>query len=762
MARTLTNSKESATRKKIDNALFNLGWCIDEYNEKCNVYTERAKTVEQHNKFKGREPDYVLYRNGTEEPIAIIEAKKSGQNLQDAITQGVESYAKPLGVHIVFATDGSIVQTHDIRSNAPLRIDGEVVTDFLSEKELLKFVEEGAERFTEQKVSHTKRELIGVFSEANDLLRKEGIREGVERFTEFSNLLFLKLISELERERERNGEPRILEERYCWDSFSKREPPDMMDYINDTILPKLQKEYNHSGDVFQKSLLIQKPETLKRIVDKLSPLQLMNTDSDIKGDAFEYFLKNSVTVGNDLGEYYTPRHIVRLVVDLVDPLFEETIYDPCCGTGGFLIQAFRQVRRKIKPTKKNMEFLQEKTIYGSELTGTAKIAKLNMILIGDGHNNIKQQDSLEHRISEKFDVVLTNFPFSQKTDYSHLYGFDSESANPVFLQHIIDALKDGGRAGIVVPEGLLFDERSECVKVRQILVQTCNLVAVIKLHGFVFKPYTGQPTSILIFEKGTPTKRTWFFDVREDGFKKTSSKGGRDPIKKDDLILLRKIWSTKEDSENSFSVDAKAIAANKYKLSMDSFLKKAEGGEGFEKLGDVCDVLIGGTPSRKELRYWNGDKPWVKISDMTSMYITDTAEKINEKAVEESSVKLLKKGTVLFSFKLTVGRVAIAGCDLYTNEAIAGIIPKDGRVLPKYLYFLLPHIDYTAYMQSATKGKTLNKDIIQQVKIPVPSLKEQQELIDTMEKEEEEKSKLNKMIQNVEERKKVLLSKWII
>jgi len=762
MTRKLTKSKESATRKKIDNALSNLRWCIDEYSPKCNVFTERAKTVEQQKKLNGKEPDYVLYKSGTDEPIGIIEAKKPNQNLYDALTQGIELYAKPLGIHIVFSTDGSIVQTHDIRSNAPLRIDGEIITDFLSEKELFKFIEEGAERFTEQKVSHTKRELITIFSEANDLLRKEGIREGMERFTEFSNLLFLKLISELEKDREENGEARTLEERYCWDSFSKRDPQDMMDYINDTIFPKLRTDYNHSGDVFQEHLLIQKPDTLKRIVDKLSPLQLMNTDSDIKGDAFEYFLKNSVTVGNDLGEYYTPRHIVRLVVDLVDPLFEDTVYDPCCGTGGFLIQAFRHIRRKIKPTKKNIAFLKEKTIFGNELTGTAKIAKLNMILIGDGHNNIKQQDSLGNPASGDFDVVLTNFPFSQKTDYSQLYGFESESANPIFLKHVIDALKKGGKAGIVVPEGLLFDERSECVKIRQILMQTCNLTAIIKLHGFVFKPYTGQPTSILLFEKGTPTKKTWFFDVQQDGFKQSSSKNGRDPIKEDDLVLLRQIWSTKEDSDRSLTVDANAIASNKFKLSMDNYAKtawKKDGGKmEREKLGSVCDIRIGGTPSRKNMRYWGGENCWVKISDMDGGTIMDTPEKITDDGVENSNVKLLPKGTVLFSFKLTVGKMAIAGRDLYTNEAIAGLVPKDGRVLPKFIYYVMPRLDYKPYMQRATKGNTLNKDIMQEVLIPLPSIKEQEKFIRLMDDKEVERKKLHSSIDKVSSQEDSLVS----
>ena len=231
-------------------------------------------------------------------------------------------------------------------------------------------------------------------------------------------------------------------------------------------------------------------------MDKLSTLTLLNADSDIKGDAFEYFLKNSITVGNDLGEYFTPRHIVRLVVELVDPRFGETIYDPCCGTGGFLIYAFEHIKKKVLPSNEVLNTLKNHTVFGRELTGTAKIAKMNMILTGDGHTNIVQTDSLRHPVKDKYDVVLTNYPFSQKTDWASYYNLRNHDANPVFLKHIIDALKPGGRAGVVVPDGLLFGEGTQYVRVRQMLLSECEVKAVIKLHNYVFKPYAGQPTSV--------------------------------------------------------------------------------------------------------------------------------------------------------------------------------------------------------------------------------------------------------------------------
>ena len=182
----------------------------------------------------------------------------------------------------------------------------------------------------------------------------------IERFSEFSNLLFLKLISEIENRREEEGRNRSLEARYCWDAFAQKPQEEMLDYINDTVLPRLVNSYNHSGEVFQSRLLIVNPSTLHAIIEKLSPLSLLDTESDVKGDAFEYFLKYSITVGNDLGEYFTPRHIVKLMVELIDPAYGETVYDPCCGTGGFLIEAFKHIERKVAITPETRRFLEKK------------------------------------------------------------------------------------------------------------------------------------------------------------------------------------------------------------------------------------------------------------------------------------------------------------------------------------------------------------------------------------------------------------------
>ena len=133
-------------------------------------------------------------------------------------------------------------------------------------------------------------------------------------------------------------------------------------------------------------------------MDKLDPLMLTDVDSDVKGDAFEYFLKASTSTKNDLGEYFTPRHIVKTMVRLVNPQIGEKIYDPFCGTGGFLIESFRYIYNNMARTDANLALLRENTVYGNEITNTARITKMNMILAGDGHSNIEMKDSLANPV----------------------------------------------------------------------------------------------------------------------------------------------------------------------------------------------------------------------------------------------------------------------------------------------------------------------------------------------------------------------------
>jgi type I restriction enzyme M protein len=714
-----TKPLESAVRVKINTWLMNKGWNLDENSPECNCFTERARTINENDKLRGNKPDYVLYSSDGFYPIAIIEAKRPGEKMELALKQAADKYARPLGVDIVYISDGIFIQAFHISDGNFLYFNSELVTEFLPEKRLLQFVENGSNLYSERKISHTRVELIKIFGEANKILRKDGLSEGKERFTEFSNLLFLKLINDIENEKEERGASRDVAERYCWDYFKDKQADELLDYINDIVLARLNRSYGKAGLMIDNKLKINKSTNLKAIIDKISELgDLLDSGSDVKGDAFEFFLKKSISVGDDLGEYFTPRHIVKLMVELSDLKFQEKIYDPCCGTGGFLIEAFRNIKGKCKMSDENMRILEEETVYGREISNTAKIAKMNMIIIGDGHSNVKQMDCLEYPVKGEYDVVLSNYAFSQTTDYGHLYGFSTSDANPAFLRHIFDSLNDTGRAAVIVPEGLLFDTKQEYVNLRKLLVETADVFAIIRLNPFVFKPYAGQPTSIVFFRKGSRTKDVWFFDVENDGYIKTNSIKGRKKCMEDDLISLRHLWKDRKTTPKSFSVLKNEVAAQGYDLSFGKYIRRdasANKTVPLESLVKDGRIIIGFTPPRNEDANWIGGKNiWVKISDITdSMYIEDSEEYITDISAKPS--KLLPEGTLLFSFKLSIGKVAITRKPMYTNEAIAGLIVDD-PIVRKYLYYILPALDYTT--NRAAKGETLNKKTLGEIEIP--------------------------------------------
>lgn len=774
----LTKSLESATRKRIDSWLTDLGWNIDEDSFNCNVFTERAKVKEQNKKFQGKKPDFVLYKSGTDEPIAIIEAKRKGQSIDKALDQAINRYAKPLGVNIVFAIDGTFVKSFSIKNDTALTIDGEHVRELLSEKKILRFLNEGPDiKETPEVVKHSRDELIKIFKWANDLLRKEGLRN-LDRFVQFANILFIKIMSELEAERELNGEKRLLDKSLCWESFAETtDAKSMLNYINDSVLKNgFAKKYNHSDDIFQERLKIRNPETVKAIVNKLSKLTLLNTESEIKGDAFEYFLKNLAS-GNDLGEYFTPRHIVKLMVNLIDPKFGEKVYDPTCGTGGFLIEAFRHIKKSCNQNDINIvKTLKEKTIWGTELTDTYKIAKMNMIITGDGHNNILQGDSLDlnevdskYNFPKELDVILSNPPYSQETDFGELYPIPTKQADCIFIQRMVTLLKSGGRCAVIVPDGLLSEFKQVAFKnTRKWLLEKTEIEAVISLPTGVFYPYAGAKTSILVFHKGKSTKKIWFYEINNDGFELSIH---RRPLKgKNDIDDLQEKWESKVESKNSFFVDIKIIEKNDYKLLLNDYKKFVSSVREIEdpkkllslmekinietnkklraiekllnqdrklqkankfKLKEIADISTGGTPSTSNPKYWeNGTISWIRSGELKDNRILESEKKITELGLRESNTKLFPKNTVLIALTgATTGKTAILDIEACTNQSVTGIMPSS-KFIPEYVWYYL-RLNYER-IKNKSYGRAqqhIRQGIIEDLDILLPNIERQKEIV---------------------------------
>lgn len=496
-------------------------WVINFKNHDKNVYHQKTRTKEEKKKLGSLKPDFCLYCDKTSSyPEIIIETKKPNMNLAKTKEQAL-NYARILGTKIIILFDGIQTKTYWVENEKELLENGLEVNSIKQQDFYKKFISNNNHNYqSNKKIITSKEELINVFAFTNQKLRKAGITKGMERFFEFSNLLFLKLISE---ENEIISES--IPEHMKWESYKDKTGDGLLSYINDIVIPHLENIFNKQNeDVLFTKLIIQDTLALKQIIDKLDELTLNGIKTDIKGDAFEYFIQQYNTSNNDLGEYFTPRHIVNFLVYLAQPKYGEKIYDPFCGTGGMLISTFNYIRDSLIGdnylTESVLKDLKEKTVFGSEISSNAKIAKMNMILTGDGHSNIKQQDTLLSHVNGKFDIVITNIPFNLEGTATETYSLLSNNGNSQSIQHILDSLskKITSRAFVIVPESILNNK--ELKSLRKYLITNNLLKQIISLPSGVFLPYTDAKSSVLVLQGYNNKKITEikYTRIKNDGF----------------------------------------------------------------------------------------------------------------------------------------------------------------------------------------------------------------------------------------------------
>ena len=530
---------EAYTRTLIENRLKALNYNMDELDEHCNIYRERAKYDYQDEKLNKKNPDFLVYDSDSSNILAVIEAKRPTVSLEKAIEQAIEFYAKPLNIPIIFVYNANSFYACS-KERKPIKIDNIEISDFVNEKTLKELIKND---FSIESIPDAfklnRSDLISKFKKANKILRKAGLRDGYERFSVFSDLMFLKLNEDSDEIGELSTQNGL--DKNCWKKLVEKTPKylganfdiensEVKSYLDDTIKKKLKYTY---GDVFESSLDIKDESLLIELIELIDSIPFKNVDSDVKGDAFEFFLRNVTNGNKDLGEYYTPRHIVKMIVRILNPQFGEKIYDPCCGTGGFLLECFKYLREhtdtlpydddteEIKKEKeKRRKYIREESIYGREITSTARIAKMNMILFGDGHTHIKQMDCLSKPISEEYDVVVSNIPYSQNVEYGNLYEKPSTCGDDIFIQHIWKSVKKGGRIAVVVPETFLYDKKTAFIR-KKIINESSRLITISLPRG-VFNPYTPTKTSIIIAsKKRTATEKlnvASMYIIRNDGF----------------------------------------------------------------------------------------------------------------------------------------------------------------------------------------------------------------------------------------------------
>ncbi|WP_316353628.1 N-6 DNA methylase [Candidatus Trichorickettsia mobilis] len=752
---------EQQTEWIINNNLINKGWHIDGDSKLKNVYFQKPPYPDQQKKLKGKKPDYILYQTGTNRPIAIIEAKKSGINLEPALNQGTE-YAKALNVPLVFAMNGAYCETRFVPNNKELILNGEEVRELLREREALAFLNANSnETWTiPQEVKVSRDELISQFRNLNDVLRSEGLRAGIERFSEFANILFLKLLSEDNK-------------KSWWNSIKSQSNEDIIGYVNSYVIEQIQDKYG--GDVFT-PISIKNPQTLRHIIDAIDPLILSTIDTDIKGDAFEYFLEKTTSTENDLGEYFTPRNVVKTIISLVEPKFKESVYDPFCGTGGFLTEAFNYIKENnIIESEEDLKRLKYNTLYGREITTTARIAKMNMVLHGDGHSGIQQINTLinpdyilPNGEIKKFDVIVTNMPFSQtitrkvsingkiktENNISPLYynGIAKNNGDAACVLHCLRALKDGGRMALVVPEGFLF--RKDTANVRKFLLSKARLQSVLSLPQGTFLPYTGVKTDILYFtdaHRPNNQKNYWFFEAKNIGVTldnhKRKIKGNND-LKKIESSDIKKPDKTLDLQDNMLEIgfeiiDLEKVKNNGYNLVGNVYRdNNSKANFVLVKLQQIAVIESGNSAPQESSLFEGGTYPFFRVSDVAKEHLStnliSTRDKLNNKGTK--GLKLFSKNSILFpksGASTLLNHRAIMGCDGYVASHLAVIQPDENKVLCEYLYYILSSID--AKDISLNDGyPSIRIQRLQDINIPLPSLEEQQKIVKSIQQKEKE------------------------
>lgn len=355
------------------------------------------------------------------------------------------------------------------------------------------------------------------------------------------------------------------------------------------------------------SFLIPTPKLLQKVVDLVSTLNL--DDKDIKGDLYEYLLSKLATAGTN-GQFRTPRHIIKLMVELMlsNEQIEEgfKIYDPACGTAGFLINSIeymKEHRAEVIDALGTAKF--EALFHGNDFDiSMARIASMNMMLHSISSANITNNDALsKYTVDDenKYDLMLANPPFKGSLDYDEvakpiLDVAKTKKTELLFLSLILKSLKVGGRCAVIIPDGVLFGSTKAHKQIREQLVSHQQLDAIISMPSGVFKPYAGVSTAIVIFTKtdGHKSKNVWFYDMKNDGY---TLNDNRTPCDGSDLPDILARFANKEAekgrgrTEQSFLVPIEEIEANDYDLSINRYKEIVYEKVEYEKPSKILDDI---------------------------------------------------------------------------------------------------------------------------------------------------------------------------
>ena len=392
--------------------------------------------------------------------------------------------------------------------------------------------------------------------------------------TQLTYLLFLKMDDE---NMKLFGEDSAIPEGYRWDDLLSLDGLDLIKQYENT-LKTLQEEDNLIGTIYTKAQnKIDKPVYLKKVITLIDGEKWLVMDGDVKGAIYESILeKNGQDKKSGAGQYFTPRSLIQAMVDVTRPKIGETVCDPACGTGGFLLAAYDFMKTQSQD-KGKQDFLRNKALSGVDNTAlVVTLASMNLYLhgIGTDHSPIVCQDSLEKAPEKLVDVILANPPFGTRPAGSveisrEDFYVDTKNNQLNFLQHIMVSLKNGGRAAVVLPDNVLF-EGNAGETVRKRLLKDFNLHTILRLPTGIFYAQ-GVKANVLFFTKGTPTKEVWYFDYRT-GVKHTLA---NNPMQRYHLDEFVECYKAADMAKRTETYDAETNPNGRWrKYSVEELLKR--------------------------------------------------------------------------------------------------------------------------------------------------------------------------------------------
>lgn len=628
----------------------------------------------------------------------------------------------------------------------------------------------------------------------NDMREDRGISGDGQRIEQLGWMLFLKIFDDKDKELE------LLDDNYKspipedlkWRKWAADDEgmtgDELLNFVDQSLFPRLRslnasdhrtymvREVFEGNNNYMKSGI-----NIRKVLNRLNGIDFNKaSERHLFGEIYETILQELQNAG-DYGEFYTPRAITNFIVDIINPKLGEKILDPSCGTGGYLTSAIDHLKKQTKNIEQR-KTIQE-TISGWEWKPLPYVlATTNLILHDIELPNITYRDSLdkslaEYREKDRVDIIIANPPFGGTVANNNENNFPGnyrvkESAD-LFLILMIHLLKQGGRAGIVLPDGSLSGDGVK-QRIRQKLLEDCNLHTIIRLPNSVFKPYATVATNLLFFEKGEPTKDVWYYQhTYQEGVKSYSK---TNPLKLEELEPIKKWWKKRIESEVSWKVSIDAIIKSGYdldiknpnasiqanrkptqyyveelqkdlsniNLQIEEVLQNLSTLSKFETkaLSKVCNVIKGKTGIKKSVP---GSYPLVTTGEERGSH---NKFQFDEEAVCIPLVSSSGHGHAsLKRIHYQTGKFAL-------GSILAAVVPKNKEELStKYLFYFLNNFkeELIVSLMKGMANVSLSATKIGTIKIIIPPIEKQLELIHLMEKCENLRQILSKSANDAEE-----------